>query len=155
MAIAVELSGAPLPEGARAAIDAVVSALLASNFGDLPDGQVNICLTDDAELQRLNAQFAESDYPTDVLSFSYIENGAPPIDGTLGDVAISLDMAGRQALVAETPLTTELALLSLHGILHVLGYDHIEMSERKRMDQIQAGLMADAGLIYRDFAWVS
>ena len=68
---------------------------------------------------------------------------------------ISLDTAHRQASQAKTDLGTEIALLTLHGVLHIAGYDHSEPAEREALDTIQAGIMADAGLVYRNFSWIS
>jgi len=78
-------------------------------------------LTSDRELRRLNAVYRGKDQVTDVLSFP----GAGGPDGThLGDVAISLPAARRQARAAGHPVARELRILALHGALHCLGYDH-------------------------------
>ena len=76
-------------------------------------------IADDDELRRLNRQFAGADYPTDVLSFPL--TGA---DGTLGDIAISLDRAREQAREHGHSTTEEVKILMLHGVLHLLGMDH-------------------------------
>lgn len=74
-------------------------------------------LTDDRELRRLNRQFLGRDYPTDVLSF-------PSGNGSLGDIAISVDRARLQAAEFGHSLEEEIAILMLHGVLHLAGMDH-------------------------------
>jgi probable rRNA maturation factor len=74
-------------------------------------------ITGDAELQRLNREYLGKDYPTDVLSF--------PADGEfLGDLAISRHRAAAQARKFRHSITQELQLLMLHGVLHLMGFDH-------------------------------
>ncbi len=130
-----------------------VVAALNDHYPDLPSGQVNLMLVDDEEIEALNKEYTGNAYPTDVLSFSYIEGGEEPIEGELGDIAISLPMATAQAEAAGTSVDAELALLALHGTLHVIGYDHQTPEEREKMDRIQRNIMTAAGLPYRDFAW--
>jgi probable rRNA maturation factor len=87
---------------------------------------LSVLLTDDAQIQTLNAQWRGKDKPTDVLSFSQVEGYAVPGDGLfLGDVVISLDTAARQAEAYGASLEQEVARLLVHGVLHVLGYDHV------------------------------
>src|SRR5579883_51497 len=74
-------------------------------------------ITGDAELQRLNRQFRGKNYATDVLSF-------PSLDGNLGDLAISHVRARVQAREYRHSTETEIRILMLHGVLHLLGYDH-------------------------------
>jgi probable rRNA maturation factor len=81
-------------------------------------GPVEVLLTGNDEMRRLNRQFRRKDKPTDVLSF-------PPADGNrAGDIAISLDIAAQNAEHLGHPLATELKILMLHGMLHLAGYDH-------------------------------
>jgi probable rRNA maturation factor len=76
-------------------------------------------ITGDAELRRLNSNFRGKDYATDVLSFPSGEDGA-----FLGDIAISLGRARAQAREFGHPIEHEVQILMLHGVLHLLGYDH-------------------------------
>lgn len=155
MSLAIELGGDELAGQDLTALNNVIKKLNSVKPAKLTHGQVNIELTDDAGLRVLNKKYAQADYATDVLSFSYIEDGGEPIDGVIGDVAISVERAREQAKVAGTELATELALLGLHGVLHVLGYDHNNPADQSVMDALQAQIMASAGISYRDFAWVS
>ncbi len=97
----------------------------------LPAGtsMVSIRLTDDRELRRLNRDFARHDAVTDVLSFA----GQPPL---LGDLAISWPAVVRQARQHGHADATELALLCVHGLLHLLGWDHVTARERREMTRL-------------------
>ncbi|MBI4819869.1 MAG: rRNA maturation RNase YbeY [Deltaproteobacteria bacterium] len=92
---------------------------------------VCLLLTDDLEIQELNAQYADKDRPTDVLAFAYDEEVGPV--GPLGDVIVSVETAARQALARRVPIDRELELLVVHGTLHLLGYDHAEPWDAKVM----------------------
>jgi len=81
--------------------------------------EVGVRLMDDEEIQRLNREFRQHDTPTDVLSFPALPGGA-----YLGDIAISRDTAARQARTQGHSLETEIKILLLHGVLHLLGHDH-------------------------------
>lgn len=105
------------------------------------------CLvTDDRELRRLNRDFLRKDYPTDVLSF-------PDASPTtfLGEIAISANRAAEQAHDHHHFLETEICILMLHGLLHLLGMDH--ETDRGQMARAEAGwrqrLALPAGLIER------
>jgi probable rRNA maturation factor len=81
-------------------------------------GHVTVAVTTDARVRQLNRRFRGVDRATDVLSFAAEE------PGVLGDVVIARGVARRQARRAKHPLGTELKVLALHGLLHLLGYDH-------------------------------
>jgi probable rRNA maturation factor len=107
----------------------------------LPAGSATIAvrLTNDDELRRLNNDFAAHDTVTDVLSFA----GS---DQHLGDLAISWPMVLRQAQEFGESERTELGLLSVHGLLHLLGWDHESAAERKEMTRITLAALALSGL---------
>ncbi len=114
-------------------------------------------LSNDAELHRLNFQFRGMDRPTDVLSFGGAdyrdgqavreyrasESGAPQY---LGDIVISLDRCAAQAAAGGHALESELALLTVHGTLHLLGYDHDTQRRKARMWQAQARALRSLGI---------
>ena len=83
-------------------------------------------ITNDAELQSLNAQFLGKDYPTDVLSFP------SGYTGSLGDIAISVQRARAQARAWHHTTEDEIRILMLHGVLHLLGMDHESDSGRMK-----------------------
>ncbi len=93
----------------------------------LAAGEVNLVFGDDNMLHKLNLEYRAKDRATDVLSFSYIE-GESGLETAetfpLGDIFISLDRAEEQAFAAGHSLEREVALLALHGLLHLLGFDH-------------------------------
>ena len=132
-------------------IKRVVSALLAG-VAELPDGVINASFVDSAGSRELNLRYSGHDYATDVLSFSYIEDGEP-IDGVIGELAVCKPIAVEQAEVAGTGLSDEVALLVLHGILHIVGYDHQTESEQAAVQKLQHEVMAAAAVTYREFVW--
>ena len=98
--------------------------------------EISILFVEDSGIQSLNNQFRGIDKPTDVLSFPQLVEGEPEAPGAmmLGDVAISLETAHRQSEDHGLSLDEELSLLLIHGILHLLGYDHeISPQEEERM----------------------
>ncbi|HSX02777.1 MAG TPA: rRNA maturation RNase YbeY [Candidatus Saccharimonadia bacterium] len=116
-------------------------------------GVINLALVDDERVRQLNRDQAGHDYATDVLSFSYVEDGGEPIDGVVGEMVISLETAARQAAQAGTSLAEEVALLALHGVLHILGYDHQGEAGQIAMQEVQRRLMSQVGYSYREFVW--
>ena len=102
-----------------------------NNLGCL-NQEVSILLTADADIRQLNQQFRSIDQATDVLSFPQNAEEDPPIPGELilGDIAVSLDTAQVQAIEHGLTFEEEIILLLIHGILHLLGYDH-EISEQE------------------------
>ena len=99
---------------------------------DCLNQEVSILLTADADIRELNQQFRSIDQATDVLSFPQNAEEDPPIPGELilGDIAVSLDTAQVQAKEHGLTFEEEIILLLIHGILHLLGYDH-EISEQE------------------------
>ncbi len=125
-----------------------LSAVLASHQV-APDCELTCILTDDEQLRALNAQYRGIDEPTDVLSFrsddecEFVtpEEQAP----YLGDILISVPTAMRQAAEAGHSLERELALLTVHGCLHLLGHDHNEDNKRAEMWRWQDQLLEELG----------
>lgn len=107
-------------------------------------------ISNDAELQSLNAQFRGKDYATDVLSFPCGETAGT--DGFLGDIAISLQRARAQAREANHTAEEEIRILMLHGVLHLLGMDHESDSGQMKRSETRwrRKLGLSAGLIERE-----
>lgn len=101
-------------------------------------GAVTVAIVPDARVQALNRRYRRTNAPTDVLSFPA---GEP---GHLGDVVIAAGVARRQARLAGHSLQTELRVLALHGLLHLLGYDH--ETDAGRMSRVERRLRAKGGL---------
>jgi probable rRNA maturation factor len=94
----------------------------------------------------MNRSYAGTDSSTDVLSFA--DGEADPDSGRVyfGDVVICVPMAAAQARRADHPLVDELSLLTIHGVLHLLGHDHSQRVERQRMWAAQAEILSQLGL---------
>lgn len=111
------------------------------------EGEVSIALVDNAYIQQLNRDYREKDCPTDVLSF--------PMDGIeeedeyllLGDIIISLEKAQEQAKDYGHTLERELAFLTVHGMLHLLGQDHQEEEEALLMEKEQEQILNSLGIL--------
>lgn len=122
--------------------DAVRSAALAAlTFEDAPTGSLSVVLADSESLHKLNLQFRHTDSPTDVLAFP--DGSSEPDDGGIyfGDVVIAMPMAETQAKEAGHTLHAELALLAVHGVLHLLGYDHATDIGREDMWSRQSAIL--------------
>lgn len=107
----------------------------------LPDAEATLAvrITDDDEMERLNRDFAGEDHPTDVLSFAGGGNH-------LGDIAISWPAVVRQARRYRQDPWTELALLAVHGLLHVLGWDHATPQEEREMSRLTRAVLRKSRL---------
>lgn len=105
--------------------------------------EVSLLLTDDEEIQSLNKKYRNIDTPTDVLAFSQIEkvNSTPVLcdkeEFLLGDIVISVETAQRQAVELGHSLLYELILLSVHGLLHLLGFDHDYEKKNDKMKSLE------------------
>jgi probable rRNA maturation factor len=108
------------------------------------DCELGIVITDDDTVRRLNREYAGEDHATDVLSFSLREGeefASPDAVDRLGEVIISYLTATRQAKEAGRSVDDETAHLLVHGILHLLGYDHAEPEEEREMRARESGLI--------------
>jgi len=101
-------------------------------------GDVNVALLTDHAIRKLNRAYRDADYATDVLSFP---SDAQPF---LGDIAIAVGVARRQARDAGHAFATEVRVLALHGLLHLLGYDHD--TDAGEMGRVEARLRRQSGL---------
>lgn len=102
------------------------------------DAEINVTLVDDDEIRSLNNEFRSIDRATDVLSFPLCENGEYDINpengcAMLGDVVISVEHAVKQAQEFGHSIEREIAYLTVHSVLHLLGYDHIDEAEEKKI----------------------
>lgn len=109
--------------------------------------EVSLLLTDDATVHRLNRDYRHIDATTDVLSFPQFEGTEPFVQppgeaANLGDIVVSLDTARRQAGEQHHSLTREVAHLTVHGALHLLGYDHQTDAEEAEMNELEAMALA-------------
>ncbi len=110
-------------------------------------GDVTVAIVDDAEIRRMNREYRGIDSPTDVLSFPAHEGFmllSQP-DAFLGDIAISVDRARLQADEYGHSIERELAFLTIHGMLHLLGFDHILKEDEEEMTALQDQILREMG----------
>ena len=111
-----------------------------------PQTELCIRLIDEAAMETLHVQWMDLPGPTDVMSFPMDElrpgrDGVDPVEGILGDVVLCPTVAQTQAGEAGHTTEEELLLLTTHGILHLLGFDHAETEEEKEMFELQRTLL--------------
>jgi probable rRNA maturation factor len=113
------------------------------------DAELSILLADDETIQRLNREYLDIDAPTDVLSFPAGDTDPESGAQYLGDIVISLPRAQAQAAAAGHAPSDELQLLAVHGVLHLVGYDHADPEEKAAMWALQAQVLAVLGCAIR------
>jgi len=113
----------------------------AATFEDRP-GEVAVLLTEDATIRSMNAKWRGIDKPTNVLSFPAGESGAPH----LGDIAIACETVAREAANENKAFLDHLAHLSIHGYLHLIGFDHETDREAERMEHLETRILASLGI---------
>ncbi len=111
-----------------------------------PQADLCIRLVDEAAMETLHVQWMDLPGPTDVMSFPMDElrpgrEGSEPQEGMLGDIVLCPSVAAKQALEAGHATEEELLLLTTHGILHLLGFDHAEPAEEQEMFELQRQLL--------------
>ncbi len=131
------------PPGTRRALQARLGrALVAAGLRGV---ELSVVLSDDDELRALNRAYAGDDHATDVLSFAQRDAPAPVVGKeALGDVIISVEHAARQAAAAHRHVSAELFHLAVHGLAHLLGYDHRDAVEERAMFGYEARLRSAA-----------
>lgn len=107
------------------------------------EAELTLVLTDDAQVHELNLQYRQVDAATDVLSFPAGETDPDTGNLYLGDIVISVPRAQLQAETEGHPIEAELRLLVVHGVLHLLGYDHADEEEKAAMWTAQAEILAN------------
>jgi probable rRNA maturation factor len=119
--------------------DVLVRALRLAGYRR--QGAVGVALVDDAYIRALNREYRGGDYATDVLSFP-LDGGPGPDEAVLGDIVISVERARAQAREYKQPFRREVALLAIHGLLHLLGYDDETEDAASAMRARQTELLA-------------
>ncbi len=124
------------------------AAALASHavMHDLPPGEACIALSTDAHVKTLNAGFRGKDKPTNVLSFPAPESPVPQPVKHLGDIVIARETLTREAAEKGIPLADHLRHLTVHGLLHLLGYDHEDDAEAVVMENLETEILARMGI---------
>jgi probable rRNA maturation factor len=133
---------------------AAARAALAGAEARLDGAELSLVLADDAELRALNRRYRGQDKPTNVLSFPALDHpsagsqpalppGAPLL---LGDVVLAFETVAGEAEAQGKPLGDHLAHLVVHGVLHLLGYDHEVPAEAERMEALETAILAGLGI---------
>ena len=147
-----------IPVGLRLLIRKCCQAVLSEEgFGN--DAEVSVSFVDNAEIRQLNKIYRDKDKSTDVLSFPLGENGVYDVNNEtgaylLGDVVISMETAVKQANIYGHSLEREVGFLTVHSMLHLLGYDHetsaldaAKMHEKEEMILESLGISRDATFV--------
>ncbi len=136
-----EIMGIELSNESKSSCDEAaiisVAAFAMAKMGIHPDSDLSITLVDEARIEELHIQWMDLPGPTDVLSFPMDEmkpHSAADGPGIIGDIVLCPEFARKQA---KDGLDAELALLTVHGVLHCLGYDHAEKAEELEMFGLQ------------------
>jgi len=151
----------PVSVVSRSRLTGVSSARVAADVRCLlrmlgePHAELTVSLVNDDQIHQLNRDYRGKDRPTDVLAFAMREGArAPRDDVVLGDVIVSLETAARQARRRRVPLAAEVRCLLIHGVLHLLGYDHerstaearrMRTMERRLRRRLEQGVHQPAG----------
>lgn len=137
----------------RAQARRCAKAALAAAAGAAPAGAVEISLlfADDAALAALNAAHRNKKGPANVLSFALWADApggarAPGAPAPLGDVALAFETVRREAEAAGKSFTAHASHLIVHGVLHLLGHDHMKPAEAERMERLETGILAALGV---------
>ena len=144
-----------VPTGLQLLLRRCCNAVLREE-GIVPPVELSVTFLDNDQIQQLNKEYRNIDLPTDVLSFPLGENGAYDRNietgfDMLGDIAISLERAQEQAETYGHSFQREVGFLVVHGVLHVLGYDHekgtLEASEMREKEEC---VLAKVGLVMNE-----
>ncbi len=145
--LTLEISIAPAAAALEARLSTIIaSAIAAANqaVGSEP-GVASVIVDDDQFLRRLNLRWRGFDQPTNVLSFPAPETPPGP-ESHIGDIAISFETAAREAADDGKSLADHIAHLSVHGFLHLLGYDHESDDDAEEMEALERVILARIGV---------
>jgi probable rRNA maturation factor len=136
-----------LPDATRRAAAAARAALAGAGTAPGGPGELSIVLADDALLRALNKEWRGVDKPTNVLAFpAPAPEAAPGAPLLLGDVVLAFETVAREALEQDKALADHLAHLVVHGVLHLLGFDHQAAADARRMEALEIAVLARLGV---------
>ena len=140
----VEEGAWPSEDTLRALVDRAVPAALAEAEVDVVDGvELSLVFTDDDAIQSLNAEWRQKDKPTNVLSFpAFPMAPGDPLPPMLGDIVLAYETVAREAELEQKPLENHITHLIIHGLLHLLGYDHETDEEAEEMEALERQALA-------------
>lgn len=130
-----------LPTVKALCLEAARAALASAGVGG--PAELSLVLADDALVRSLNARWRGQDKPTNVLSFATEEEPtAPPLPRLLGDVVLAFETVAAEAAEQGKPLADHLRHLIVHGVLHLVGLDHVIEAEAQRMETLETRILA-------------
>ena len=147
------------PNAQRLARDAarvaLINGIAATGFTSPKRVELTITLTDDAQQLQLNRKYRGKNAPTNVLAFRAWKPGAPVTPGApllLGDVVLAFETVAREANEQAKPFGDHVRHLIVHGVLHLLGYDHLREADAIEMERLETSILAKLGVPdpYRD-----
>lgn len=145
--VVFEDDGWPDPACIKSHVQEAAAALAAHPvMHGLKTSDACIALSNDAHVQRLNADFRGQDKPTNVLSFPAPVSPVPHAVEALGDIIIARETLEREAVEKGIPLADHLRHLTVHGLLHLLGYDHETETEAVAMENLETEILGKIGI---------
>jgi probable rRNA maturation factor len=122
--------------------DAVAMAAASADAGIAPGSEVSVVLTDDARIRVLNRDHRGFDKPTNVLSFPQDDPDADAFGPLLGDIVVAYETVAREAVDGGLPFRHHLTHMIVHGLLHLVGYDHQDDDEAAEMERLETAILA-------------
>jgi probable rRNA maturation factor len=138
--VSLEAGAWPDPQAIEAIAARAVAAAARAAGQPLPGREVSLVLSDDSGIRRLNAEWRNRDQATNVLSFP--QPGGP----LLGDIVLGYETVANEAALAGKPLDHHIAHLVVHGMMHLLGYDHEDDAEAERMEELERVALSTIGV---------
>jgi probable rRNA maturation factor len=135
-----------VPGAAAAARRAAKAAVAGSGVAVHPAAQIAVALADDAMVRAANRDFRAKDRPTNVLAFPAVPPARIAAAPFLGDVIVAYETTAAEAEAEGRPLAHHLSHLVAHGVLHLLGYDHMTSAEAELMERCETLILASLGL---------
>jgi len=150
LALSIEDEGWSALLDAEMLVERAIRAALAHTAPNLARGEISLVLSSDAEVQILNRQWRDKDKPTNVLSFPGeddlrdIPDDAPP--PMIGDIILAWGVVSAEATEQHKPLAHHVQHLVVHGVLHLLGFDHEDDAEADEMEALEREILAGLGV---------
>jgi probable rRNA maturation factor len=132
-----------LPQATQSAVDAAVAG---AGVALAPGAEISILLCDDSRIRALNAQWRSIDKPTNVLSFPAADPDDLETSPLLGDIAIALETVAREAEAEHKDFRDHYTHLVVHGVFHLLGFDHEVDAEAEEMEDMERHVLAGLGI---------
>ncbi|ESY65749.1 MULTISPECIES: rRNA maturation RNase YbeY [Mesorhizobium] len=140
--ISIEAGDWPAEASLARLVDRAVAAAFAET-GAAGHSELSIVFSDDAHIRTLNADWRGKDKPTNVLSFPafpHVKDG--PLPPMLGDIVLAAETVAREAALEDKPLENHITHLVIHGLLHLMGYDHETDTEAEAMEAVERAALA-------------